>query len=183
DKATVNLGDAQNPGLVIHDGALASMAGTVQASTFNFNVVGQLRAGALALSFVPATQRTPEQLALGGSAALHLLSGQTFPLQLGNAAGPGLTVQGGVFRHMNAVVGGDFDVFGVTVHSDKLQMTYASGDFTFSGSADFGWANNTFHFDFFPGSLNHMTIFGGVVIQLNASTVTNLAFLPSDLPG
>jgi hypothetical protein len=138
-KVDVQLGDPgmNRDGLVIRDGALESLTGTVAA---DFSLLGLTFAvDRLTVGYRKATS----DLTIYGGVAVsnNDPAGKTFrnlSARLGDAAAPGIVVRGGSLESLNVSVSGAFDLHGVGLAADNLTVHYdaTTNDLALSGRVE-----------------------------------------------
>jgi hypothetical protein len=120
----ISLGDEQDPGILIQNGQIQSLNGSVTA---NFNFAGLTVAfDGLGVKYVKSTQ----DLDVYGSASIsNNGSDDTFQgisASLGSKAAPGLVLKNGDLQSLQITVNGGFTLFGADLSADGVAIGYES---------------------------------------------------------
>lgn len=133
----VTLGSAGTPGLVIQNGALISLIGSV---TSNIQIGGLM----LMTKDLTVNWSAGGDVTITGEASL-MYDNQSIDLSLGstdasgNQAGIDFNPSTGQLDALNATVNSDIEIAGITLKAEDLSIQYAAADatLTISGSASF----------------------------------------------
>lgn len=127
--------DPGAPGIVIKDGVLTQLNAEVTAS---LTLAARKLTTPSGLNF--SYNRDGGQFEMYGSlvAAVPTAGGKTTAISAvpGTAAAPGLVIQGGELEQLALTLGGQFDLFGLTIEVSDATLTYsrAADEYTLSGT-------------------------------------------------
>ncbi|MEM7311789.1 MAG: discoidin domain-containing protein, partial [Planctomycetota bacterium] len=123
-EATISLGDATNPGLVIKDGVVES---------FQASITGSLDMMKLSIQVTDLTvkyNKQNSQYSIWGSVAISTQTQggvkvlDNLSVTLGDENTPGIVIEGGQFKSFDFEVNGDINLFNMTASPQNLRVTY-----------------------------------------------------------
>ena len=130
---TITLGTTANPGLVIDNGALESLDASVTSNISLFGLT--IMTNALTVDYVAATESTPSELGVSGTASLAVAS-NTLSITLGSDSMPGLVIVNGALQSFDASVTSNIQIGGLTFTTQNLTIQEsADSDLTITGTA------------------------------------------------
>jgi len=152
---SVSLGNKDNPGLVIRDGAVQSLMMTVRGE---FNILKlNIKSEGLTLEY----QKEDQQFVMYGSITLNTANqgGTQFirnmKVKLGSSADkPGIVIASGSLKSIDISLSGDINLFGITATPERLRVRYSSDTslLQITGGVSVTLANGLVLRAAFPGS-------------------------------
>ena len=179
----VTFGGPDSSGLVIEDGALASLDMTLDS---NISLVGvTFTTNGLRATYDAAH----DQFTLSGSAGVTLGDVTDLTVNFGGSSTQGLVITNGALDSVDASVTGNFEVDGVSIAATDLEFQYIVGDSTFAmtGTASVTLADDvsfsvTFGHDADPGLVVADSALASLDLTVDANfTVAAVTITATDL--
>ena len=167
----VTLGGPGSTGLVIHNGAFASLNMTVDSSIS----IGGVAFTTSGLVFTYNTFTS--QLTMTGTAGLALGNASNFSVDFGGGTTTGLVITNGNLTSLDASISTNFEVDGVTFDADGLEFSYsqANNEYTVSGEAGIEVSGmDNLEVTFGHGSTPGLDIVNGSLTSLDMTVDSNI---------
>jgi len=170
DAINANLGDVNNPGIVVDNGDITSINMSISTA---FSING-LTITPTNLTF--AYDEANAQYEIYGDITAGF-DGNTIAGSLGDANAPGFVIQGGSLSSLNIGVTGDFSLQSLTVSPSALTFKWDAGSshFEIFGSASISFNGNTAAIGLGDDGTPGLIIESGVITSLNMSLTTDFS--------